>query len=134
MSRTFVDFHNGVTISSEDVILSSLKVGDDDLDLDPKRTTSGKLFRNRVAIPPYIEFELKPLPQAKMVEIMNSCRRESFNITFWYPAAGGYYNADVYCPPNYRKPSLLMELPVVMFDKHTLKFTGMHKMSRVRGD
>ena len=127
----YIKFGNGVTITNKEIVLSSYQVGDDDLDLDPKRMTNGYLWRNRVLISPSIEFDLTYMKESKMKSIMDYCRNESFTMTFYYPARNSYYKAEVYCPSNYRKPKMLRELPTIIYDIHKLKFIGMKGMTKV---
>ena len=128
--KVFVKFGNGLEISNEEIVLGTYMAGEDDLDLDPERRTNGYLWRNRVLISPAVQFDLIYLPEAKMKAIMDYCRNETFTMTFWYPARGGYYKGEFYCPSNYRQPKLFRQFPTAVYDIHTLKFIGTKGMSK----
>ena len=127
----FIKFDNGTVIEDSNIVFKSYKAGDEDLDLDPKRFTTGELWRNRVVIVPSVELTLTSLEPAKMREIMIACRRESFEVTFWYPGLSAYYKARFYCPSEYRKPTLKATKPKVRFEEHSLKLIGMFNMTEV---
>lgn len=126
----YVKFGNGLTITNKEIVLSTYQAGEDDLDLDPERMTNGYLWRNRVIISPSVEFELVYMSESKMKKIMDYCRNETFTATFWYPARGGYYKAEFYCPSNYRKPKLFRQYPTPLYDKHTIKLIGTKGMTK----
>lgn len=122
-----IRFDNGLKLYDTDIIFGELQIGEDDLDLDPHRSTKGRLYRNRVNIVPSIEFTLKPMNQSKMGDIMDAIRPQDFWVEYYDLEKDSWYRAEFYVPSDYRKPRPLRLNPSIIFDNHELKFIGIDK-------
>ena len=118
-----VDFI-GENFQITDDMVTNYHSGDQDQDLDSKRTTRGELFRNRVEITPEVIIELKPLPKATMNRLMTIARKEKFRATYLLSSTGETFTANFYIGPSSRNPKTLRIHPTWVFDKHTITMTG----------
>ena len=116
-----------VVIHNHEIIQGELSIGIDDLDLDPHRSTRGRLYRRRVNKIPSIEFTLKPLKRDKMDEIMRAVDPQDIWVEYFDVTKNEWWRAEFYVPSDYRKPKVLRMLPSLVFDNHDMKFIGIDK-------
>lgn len=98
--------------------------GDQDQDLDSRRTTRGELFRNRIAITPEVVIELKPLDKATMNKLMTIARKVKFRATYLLSSTGETFTTNFYIGPSSRNPKTLRIHPTWVFASHTITMTG----------
>ena len=114
----------GEDFAITDTMVSQYNVGDQDQDLDPRRTTRGELFRNRVVTTPEVKFTLKPLPKDDMNKLMKIARKESFTAKYLHSATGEWFTTKFYIGSSSRNPQTLRMYPTWIFDEHSVTMTG----------
>lgn len=115
-----------------DKMVSAYEAGDQDQDLDPRRTTRGELYRNRVVITPEVTFTLKPTEKATMNRLMIIARKEKFVAQYVHSATGETLKSEFYIGPSSRKPKTLRIHPTWIFDEHTVTMTGYWGLNDVK--
>lgn len=113
------------------IVASTYKVAKKIIDLDSYRDANGLLHRNALDHCSYtIEFEIKPLTNGRMEELMSAIRgsfttpkERKITLTFFLPELNDYQTAEFYMPdPDF--PIERIEGDVIHYKQMTLKFIG----------
>lgn len=126
-----IRFNNGLTLTTEDIVFMEWSAGEDDLDLNPERTTRGRLIRGRVVILPSFEFTVKPFNQKKMMKLMDAVRPESFFVDYYHDSYDAWFRGEFYVPSNDRKPKPLRFHPNIIYQPHKIQMIAIDKARRL---